>query len=170
MPPWHHYPWDVIGKTKCFYKTDCGAYVEIDLKGETKLEKNTGKILIMVDEKDNRKVVARDLITGKTAEARCNPDDEFDFEKGAKLAFERLTAKPKYWTGKVIYVSGSSRCFTVGKIYDVIDGNLMDDTGNQNAPYFRGIKSFEDLRDHFSGLNNAFRTTHFIEYKGGADE
>lgn len=168
MPPWHHYPWDVIGKTKCFYKTDCGAYVEIDRKGEIKLEKNTGKILIMVDEKDNRKVVARDLITGKTAEARCNPDDEFDFNKGAKLAFERLTAKPKYWTGKVICVSGDNPFFTVGKVYDVIDGDLIDDSKNRALPYFRAIRSFEALceRTYRSGWNEFG----FIEYKGGADE
>lgn len=29
----------------------------------------------------------------KTAEAKCNPSDEFNFETGAKLAFERLFAK-----------------------------------------------------------------------------
>lgn len=33
----------------------------------------------------------------KSAEANCSPDDEFDFTKGARIAFERLTEeKPKY--------------------------------------------------------------------------
>ena len=33
----------------------------------------------------------------KSAEAKCSPDDEFDFTKGAKIAFERLMEeKPKY--------------------------------------------------------------------------
>lgn len=36
-------------------------------------------------------VTALDKSTGKRAEARCNPADEFDFHAGAKLAFERLT-------------------------------------------------------------------------------
>lgn len=69
-----------------------------------------GKILIMVDEKDPNKVIARDLITKKTAEAKCNPKDEWDFAKGAKLALERLylekkeEEKPKYWSGKVVCI------------------------------------------------------------------
>lgn len=53
------------------------------------------KVLEKVDEtiviyrKDN-KVIALDKSTGKKAEARCNPADEFDFHTGAKLAFHRL--------------------------------------------------------------------------------
>lgn len=44
---------------------------------------------IVIYRKDN-KVVALDKSTGKKAEANCNPDDEFDFRTGAKLAFNRL--------------------------------------------------------------------------------
>ena len=40
------------------------------------------------------KVIALDKSTGKKAIARCCPEDTFDFETGAKLAFERLTAEP----------------------------------------------------------------------------
>lgn len=35
-------------------------------------------------------VIAFDKATGENAVARCHPDDEFDFNIGAKLAFERL--------------------------------------------------------------------------------
>lgn len=35
-------------------------------------------------------VIAKDYSTGKTAEAKCSPRDEFDFHTGAKLAFTRL--------------------------------------------------------------------------------
>ncbi len=49
-----------------------------------------GKILIMRDKKDPMRVIARDLGTNKTAEARCNPQDEFKFETGARLALDRL--------------------------------------------------------------------------------
>lgn len=44
---------------------------------------------IVIYRNDN-KVVALDKTTGKKAEAKCNPDDEFDFRTGAKLAFNRL--------------------------------------------------------------------------------
>lgn len=50
------------------------------------------KIVITTDE---RTTLAR-LYDGnnviKSAEAKCSPDDEFDFSTGAKIAFERLTA------------------------------------------------------------------------------
>lgn len=44
---------------------------------------------IVIYRNDN-KVVALDKSTGKKAEAKCNPADEFDFRTGAKLAFNRL--------------------------------------------------------------------------------
>lgn len=44
---------------------------------------------IVIYHNDN-KVVALDKTTGKKAEAKCNPADEFDFRTGAKLAFNRL--------------------------------------------------------------------------------
>ncbi len=39
---------------------------------------------------DGNKVTALDKSTGKKAFARCNPEDEFGFRTGAKLAFSRL--------------------------------------------------------------------------------
>nr|DAZ66875.1 MAG TPA: hypothetical protein [Caudoviricetes sp.] len=52
------------------------------------LEK-VGSETIVIYRNDN-KVVALDKSTGKKAEAKCNPVDEFDFRTGAKLAFSRL--------------------------------------------------------------------------------
>lgn len=40
--------------------------------------------------RNDQKVIALDKTTGKKAEAKCNPADEFDFRTGAKLAFDRL--------------------------------------------------------------------------------
>ena len=48
------------------------------------------KILITVDKDDPQKVIAKDLDSGKTGVAKCNPTDTFDFMTGAKLAFARL--------------------------------------------------------------------------------
>lgn len=47
-------------------------------------------VIIQLDEDDERKVVAKNVRTGETAVARCNPEDEFDFAVGAKLALYRL--------------------------------------------------------------------------------
>jgi hypothetical protein len=44
---------------------------------------------IVIYRKD-REVIAVDKVTGDKAIARCNPADEYDFQIGAKLAFDRL--------------------------------------------------------------------------------
>lgn len=128
-------------------------------------EPHKGKILIMVDEKDPDKIIARDLITNKTAEAKRNPKDDWDFVKGAKLALERLTEpeKPKYWRGKVVYVGPhDTNFFKIGKVYNVIDGMLYDETPIPWGTWNR-IESFEDLA-------KIVHAADFIEYKGGADD
>lgn len=53
------------------------------------------KILITVDKADPQKVIAKDLDSGKTGVAKCNPTDTFDFYTGAKLAFARLCGEDK---------------------------------------------------------------------------
>jgi hypothetical protein len=40
--------------------------------------------------RNDQKVIALDKTTGKKAEAKCNPADEFDFRTGANLVFNRL--------------------------------------------------------------------------------
>lgn len=68
----------------------------------------------------------------KTATAKCSPDDNFDFETGARYAFSRLLNKddaqeePKYYSGKVVCVD-EYLGFTVGKIYEFVDGQCFDD-------------------------------------------
>lgn len=51
------------------------------------VEKVSNTIVIYM--KGNQ-VIALDKATGEKAVAKCHPDDEFDFNIGAKLAFERL--------------------------------------------------------------------------------
>ena len=57
--------------------------------------------------RDGQKVIALDKRTGEKAEARCNPSDPFDFNIGARIAFDRLipnkeaaATEPKAFTGK----------------------------------------------------------------------
>lgn len=149
----------------------------------------------------------------KTATAKCSPDDTFDFETGAKIAFDRLTEnkltdkwrvvnrpakvgdyirlkakmwsfnevgdilqisalisdyykvrsdkhprptntcdsyewcydskkcevvepidtpeeKPKYYNGKIVCTKCRNKDYTVGKVYEVVNGKIKDDEGN----------------------------------------
>jgi hypothetical protein len=80
----------------------------------------------------------------RTATAKCSPADTFDYATGAKLAFNRLFTEvteavpepenPKYYTGKLVLVSKKdlglfTRDFTIGKVYEVKNGKLIDDDG-----------------------------------------
>ena len=83
---------------------------------------------------DGEKTLAR-LYDGnkviKTATAKCSPDDKFSFETGAKIAFERLfdseeKEEPKHFNGKAVCVNKYGG-FTIGKIYEFVDGQCFDD-------------------------------------------
>jgi hypothetical protein len=104
---------------------------------------------------DGNKTLAR-LYEGnnviKSAVAKCSPEDTFDFETGARIAFDRLVGekpveeKPKYYNGKVVCVESICRyLLTKGKIYSIIDGEFTFDEGCKVYE----IKSFEDLSDRF---------------------
>lgn len=87
-----------------------------------------------------------------TATAKCCPDDSFDFEEGARIAFERLcgrdpfpekperTATPEAYNGRMICAESPYPWWTVGKIYEVVDGRITADDGDvypwrHRAPY-----------------------------------
>jgi hypothetical protein len=89
--------------------------------------------------RDGQKVIALDKRTGEKAEARCNPSDPFDFNIGARIAFDRLISEKnpvepeqKGFTGEAVYIGGklTNQCFTIGKIYEFIDGKVKDDFGD----------------------------------------
>ena len=74
--------------------TTCGGYKVYDPKhhcewifGETDLEPVNETIVIY---RKDREVIAVDKVTGDKAIAKCSPEDTFDFNIGAKLAFDRL--------------------------------------------------------------------------------
>lgn len=103
------------------------------------------KIVITTDGKttlarlyDGKKVV-------KTAKAICAPEDEFNFMAGAELAFNRLTEnKPKYYNGKVVCVKAGYKCpYTIGKIYEFVNGHVCIDDGC-TVPYKDRIKSLDE--------------------------
>ena len=64
--------------------------------------------------------------------ACCHPEDEFDWKTGMEIAFQRaLEAKNNdvnysNYCGRVVSITNYFR-FTQGKIYNVIDGQIIDD-------------------------------------------
>jgi hypothetical protein len=99
--------------------------------------------MIVIYRKDN-KVVALDKATGKEGVARCAPEDTFDFETGAKLAFKRLVGEdtaaepvkpeePKFKVGEFVRVVSAKsgniaemHAFPIGQIVKVV--RVMDDS------------------------------------------
>lgn len=97
--------------------------------------------------RNGSEVIAKNTLTGKTGVACCNSASEFDFNTGAKLAFERLInpkpKKPKYYSGKVVCVSSNSSFYTKGKVYEIKDGVGKDDAGDTMT--YKPVKSFEEF-------------------------
>ena len=102
--------------------------------------------------RDNNKTVAKYYKGDKTvtAEAKCSPEDEFDFEYGAKLAMDRAIEKMKEeeigysWVRCVGYRQKREFNFTVGGKYKIFsNGRITDDTGYTFSA--RGTK--EDMLD-----------------------
>lgn len=77
----------------------------------------------------------------KTATAKCSPDDNFSFETGARIAFERLFVsgekeEPKHFNGKAVCVNKYGG-FTIGKIYEFVDGQCFDDQKKARPTFLR---------------------------------
>lgn len=100
--------------------------------------------------RNGAEVVAKNTATGKIGVAKCNPADEFDFNTGAKLAFERLInpepEKPKYYSGKVVCIDDSGGSHIMGKIYNVIDGSLEIEG---SSPTITKFHSLEEINARF---------------------
>lgn len=105
------------------------------------------KIIITADGKTTtaRLFDGKSLI--KLAEAKCHPDDDFDFETGAKLAFDRLISKEKS-----VYYNGIVKCikedvagrFRVSKVYKVVDGYFVNPDGERQHTDHAPYKSISD--------------------------
>ena len=114
-------------------------------------------------------VIALNKCTGETAKAKCNPSDEFDFMTGAKLAFDRLTAKPKYYSGKIIFTKGDD-VFKTGRIYEIKDGRIESPMGGL-LPYDNvSFVDLNEVKDYFTATRDRKRkkgwscnTLEFIE-------
>lgn len=114
--------------------------------------------MIVIYRKDN-KVVALNKATGKEGVARCSPEDTFDFETGAKLAFKRLTGedtaaepvKPEFKVGEFVRVVNAKgdkldkiHNFPIGQIVEIV---AAEDDGDYKC---KGVVN--RYGNHFIGI------------------
>ena len=123
------------------------------------------KIVITTDGKETLARLYEGNKVIKSATAKCNPEDTFDFKVGAKLAFDRLmgeavkVAEPKYFKGKAVCIKSSSRNLTVGKIYDFSKNNGCGESND-------GIKILSSPCASVGELNaRIFGKIEFLEIK-----
>ena len=106
----------------------CWCYVESMLESE---------IQQMITITRNGAVVkAVDSKSGLIGEAKCSPDDKFDFEIGAKLAIDRLfDAMRTRWEGRFVCIESEVQWWKVGKIYATENGIVTADDGDTYGPF-----------------------------------
>lgn len=86
-----------------------------------------------------------------SATARCNTGDTYDFDEGARIAFERLQGrdpfpgKPEAYNGRVICVESQLPWWTVGKVYEVLNGRITADNGAVYPPLH--LAPYRDAED-----------------------
>lgn len=92
----------------------------------------------------------------KTAVARCHPADEYDRGEGAKIAVNRLFAPepPQYYNGKVVCIATDYYWWTVGKVYNVVDGVITADDGNKYPKFGAPYKDAEDVKHAGCRMDN----------------
>lgn len=125
------------------------------------IKPKTEKIVITHDGKTTLARLYEDNKVVKSAEAKCSPDDEFDFPIGARLAFERLIEeKPKFdksmlTNGRFGYMGSVGWFVVVGDkiIYQKGDYDLLEEMNASGRYNGYGVKcivdalSFDNARD-----------------------
>lgn len=106
------------------------------ISNNTEHDKN--ELYITVKGRKTIGVYKHDGTTDK-AVAECSIQDVFDFATGVKLVCERLgvlpvetveSVKTKPYTGKMICIRSGCDWWTVGKIYNVVNGKVTADDGD----------------------------------------
>lgn len=120
--------------------------------------KSESKIVVTTDGTTTRAVYYDGQKLIREAKAICSKDDTFDFETGAKIAFERLTAKPaepkhkkelKPLNTKVFIIDGYDD-FKSGHIYEIKDGKIIDNDG-WKFPLDGIFYNMNDVHEYFNG-------------------
>lgn len=120
---------------------------------------NENKIVITTDGTITRAAMYDGHKLIKEAFSTCSKEDAFKFETGAKIAFERLTAKPavkakpkkelKPLNTKVFIIDGYDD-FKSGHIYEIKDGKIIDNEG-WRYPFDGSFYNMNDVHEYFSG-------------------
>ena len=93
----------------------------------------------------------------EVATAKCHPLDQFSYDEGARIAFERLQGrdpfassgaeiKHEYYNGKVVCIKTDYPWWTVGKVYNVVDGVITADDGDKYPKRGGPYVDAEDIR------------------------
>ena len=116
---------------------------------------NVWAISIMPAPFDRERTVADLIVNGRIVDtatvSRWHDEDEYDVGTAAYEAIKQMfdikdkkiekvsdnKTTPKWFNGKVVCVKGNM-CFTTGRIYDVVDGALIDNVGDKFC-YFTDV-------------------------------
>lgn len=119
-------------------------------------------IKIYRNPENNHEIIAEDFMNNRKVVFVPNSNIASDFYYVAKKAFDQLVIRnkfsekesgtkeepKKYYNGKIVCTEASeySNRFTKGKIYEVIDGELVADNGNKTPAYgyFSNFKEIEN--------------------------
>ena len=116
---------------------------------------NVWAISIMPAPFDRERTVADLIVNGRIVDtvtvSRWHEEDKYDIGMAAYEAIKQMfdikdkkiekvsdnKTTPKWFNGKVVCVKGDM-CFTTGRIYDVVDGALIDNVGDKFC-YFTDV-------------------------------
>lgn len=129
-----------IGKT---YDTLDSAYFKIVPP------KNNWKVVIYPEGNTTIAKLYENGVVKKEVSTKKHPKDKYDINEAIKSVCQKLT-EPSYYNGKVVCVASNlTTDLTVGKIYELVDGNCISDSG---AKLLRvPAKSIDELNDRFFG-------------------
>ena len=127
---------------------------------------NVWAISIMPAPFDREQTVADLIVNGRIVDtvtvSRWHEEDKYDIGMAAYEAIKQMfdikdkkiekvsdnKTTPKWFNGKVVCVKGNM-CFTTGRIYDVVDGALIDNVGDK-------LCYFTDVNDMNNRMNAQF--------------
>lgn len=111
------------------YKLNGAYWYEFDERGLEAVNKGQ-KIIITADSKTTtaRLFDGKSLI--KSADAKCHPDDKFDFEIGTKIAFDRLVDREEKVKPKELLKNGFFGKTNEDEWFVFVDGMFVYENGN----------------------------------------
>lgn len=120
--------------------------------------------------RDGNNIIALDKATKCKGIARYNPVDDFNFDTGAKLAFERLQdikGKGKVYNGKVVCIKGCCG-FETGRIYNVVGGKLINPKDGRELIHYKTalpvlFSSFEEINAYFEEMGMLIELVEILE-------